>query len=261
MNKTCLAAWGALITAGCLALSGCGKAPETKPATGHALPTPPYISKYAPGQFGGQLILAITNPPTFNPVLANSPAAEAVTRLLFSSLVVMDLAGDEAQPGLAESWSVDSDQRTWTFKLRKGLRWSDGEPLIADDVVFTWNSVLNDRTLNPFSYNLYRLNGTNLTVTKVDDVTVRMVTPVVFAPFLEFFRAGGPSCPSTFLPGPSPPNGMAKSIGSMRSHPRWSVADHFGLKKLFPGNPSSSSATRNSGWWTARAGDCRIWTR
>ena len=55
---------------------------------------------------------------------------------------MIDSIAASVEPGLAESWTNSPDGKTWTFKLRKNLRWSDGEPLTADDVVFTWNDVI-----------------------------------------------------------------------------------------------------------------------
>ena len=171
--------WLALATV----LDGCSKKPR-----GHALPEPPCVSACQPGIAGGRLVLtAPGNPRTFNPLLNGDPASDAVVRLLFSSLVTVNLESQEAEPGLAESWSVAPDQKTWTFKLRKNLRWSDGELLNADDVVFTWNEVMYNPKYNQSTYDLFRSNGKNFEVTKVDDLTVRVVTPEVFAPFLEYF--------------------------------------------------------------------------
>ena len=163
--------------------AGCSKTPH-----GHALPRPPRVANCEPGKPGGRLVLtAVGNPRTFNPLLDFDPASEAVARLLFSSLVTINFESQEPEPGLAESWSVAPDQKTWTFKLRKNLRWSDGEPLTADDVVFTWNEVMYNPKYNPGTYDMFRANGKNFEVTKVDDLTVRVVTPEVFAPFVEYF--------------------------------------------------------------------------
>jgi peptide/nickel transport system substrate-binding protein len=165
------------------AMGGCSRQPQ-----GHALPEPPRTATCEPGVMGGRLALSLAgNPRTFNPVLDGDGASDGVIRLLFSSLVEMNLESQEAEPGLAESWSVAPDQKTWIFKLRKNLRWSDGEPLTADDVVFTWNDVMYNPKFNQATYELFRSNGKNFAVTKVDDVTVRVVTPEVFAPFLEYF--------------------------------------------------------------------------
>ena len=128
-------------------------------------------------------------PKTFNPLLANESGSESVCRLLFSSLVYFDMATQEPTPGLAESWSVDAYQKTWTFKLRKGLRWSDGQPLTADDVVFTWNDLIYNPEFSRFTRDLLRVDGKPFTMTKVDELTVRVVTPEVVAPFLQFVSA------------------------------------------------------------------------
>src|SRR5262245_32402103 len=108
-----------------VALAGCEKPGGSRPSGGHALPQPPLVSKQEAGQRGGRFVIAIAgSPQTFNPLFAFDGASDAVTRILFSSLISLDLATHEPGPGLAESWSVEPDQKTWTFKLRQGLRWS-----------------------------------------------------------------------------------------------------------------------------------------
>ncbi len=163
-------------------LGGCGGKPQ-----GHGLPEPPRVANCDPGIPGGRLVLAaIANPRTFNPLLEDA-ASDSVVRMLFGSLVTVNMERQEPEPGLAESWSVADDQKTWTFKLRKNLHWSDGQPLTADDVVFTWNEVMYNQKYNPNTYELFQSGGEKFEVTRVDDLTVRVVTPEVFAPFVEFF--------------------------------------------------------------------------
>jgi peptide/nickel transport system substrate-binding protein len=170
-----------------LAASGCGKSSATKSAAGHDLPLP-LVAQCEPGRPSGRLTLVTTGVPrTFNPVIAMDGASDAVTRLLFGSLVNLDMATQETGPGLAESWSVAPDQKTWTFKLRAGLRWSDGEPLTADDVVFTWNEVMYNPEMNQATYGVFLVDGKRFSISKVDNVTVRVVTPEVFAPLVEYF--------------------------------------------------------------------------
>ena len=65
-----------------------------------------------------------------------------------AGLLGFDVPTQQVKPGLAESWTNSPDGKTWTFKLRKNLRWSDGEPLTADDVVFTWNDVIYNPEIN-----------------------------------------------------------------------------------------------------------------
>jgi len=170
-----------------LALAGCGK-PGGPQAGSHPLPPSPLIAKGEVGRPGGRFVIgASASPKTFNPLFALDTASDAIVRLLFASLVNLNWAAQQPGPGLAESWSVAPDQKTWTFKLRAGVRWSDGELFTADDVVFTWNDLMSNPEFNPTTYHLFRFGGQGLTVTKVDDLTVRVVTPEVFAPFLEFF--------------------------------------------------------------------------
>jgi peptide/nickel transport system substrate-binding protein len=170
-----------------LMAAGCGKPAAPAPPAGHPL-SAPLIARCEPGQPGGRLTLVMPAPPhTFNPLLALDVASDEVVRMIFGSLVNLDLTTQEVEPGLAESWSVAPDGRTWTFKLRPGVRWSDGHPLTADDIVFTWNEVMYHPDINQTTYDLFRVGGTNFAVSKLDDLTVRVVTPAVYAPFLEYF--------------------------------------------------------------------------
>jgi len=177
-----------LICAGLLCgLAGCGKQGRAKQEA-HALPTPPLVAQCEPGVMGGRLTLAVPQGPrSFNPFLAADPASDNIVRLLFGSMANLNWLTQEAGPGLAESWTVTPDGKTWTFKLRSGLRWSDGKPLNADDVVFTWNELMYNRDINRFTYELFQIGGKRFEVSKLDDLSVRVVMPEVFAPFLEFF--------------------------------------------------------------------------
>ena len=68
------------------------------------------------------------------------------------------------KPGLAESWTNSPDGKTWTFKLRKNLRWSDGAPLTADDVVFTWNDVIYNPKIDNVTRDPFIINGKKFTM-------------------------------------------------------------------------------------------------
>jgi peptide/nickel transport system substrate-binding protein len=169
-------------------LSGCGEktvsAPE-KSATSYPLPDPPLIVSCEPGVRGGRLVIATyRDPKTFNPITKEESSSDVIVRHLFWSLCNFDQVNQEPVPGLAESWQVAADKKTWTFKLRKGLRWSDGEPLTADDVVFTFQALYDTNSVNSQA-DSEKVNGKPFTVTKVDDLTVQIVTPEPYAPFLE----------------------------------------------------------------------------
>ena len=171
-----------------LVLAGCGKPAAPKPSAPHPLPPSPLIAKGDPGQPGGRFVIAVgASPKTFNPMVAPEGSFDSIIRLLFASLVTWDWSTQQPGPGLAESWSVAPDQKTWTFKLRQGVRWSDGEPFTAADVVFTWNDVVYGQEINRNAFDLFRVGGRPFAVTKLDDFTLQVVTPEVLAPFVEVF--------------------------------------------------------------------------
>jgi peptide/nickel transport system substrate-binding protein len=173
--------------AGTLALAGCGRSGHNR-NTGHPLPPSPLVNSCESGRAGGRFVIGLSaSPKTFNPLFAFDGPSDEITRLLFGSLVSWDQTAQAPRPGLAESWSVAQDGKTWTFKLRPGVRWSDGHPFSADDVVFTWSDIISNPQFNHITYDLFRIGGKSFEVSKVDDNTVRVVTAEVFAPFVEFF--------------------------------------------------------------------------
>jgi peptide/nickel transport system substrate-binding protein len=184
-------------------LSGCGKKTETAPeksAASYPLPDPPLVAGCEPGIPGGRLVIGeLGDPKTFNPITANETSSRDIYRLMFKKLLNLDCASQEVGPSLAESWTNAPDGKTWTFKLRKGLCWSDGEPITADDVVFTWNDVIYNTNIDNVMRDGFIIGGKKFAVTKVDDLTVRVVTPEVYAPMLVNFGAGVEIVPKHIL--------------------------------------------------------------
>ncbi|MWV42365.1 ABC transporter substrate-binding protein [Paenibacillus sp. HJL G12] len=91
------------------------------------------------------IIVGLTDPSgAFTPYFTQSGYDGNVNSLLFSSLVTVDEKGLPI-PDLAEKWDVSDDQLTYTYHLRKDLKFSDGSPLTADDVAFTW-TILFDKS-------------------------------------------------------------------------------------------------------------------
>jgi peptide/nickel transport system substrate-binding protein len=180
-----------LILAGIL--SACGSKENTsssKSPDSTSLPVPPLVSRAEPGIRGGRCVIStFSDPKTFNPITANESSSTDIITKMFAGLLSLDVPKQEILPGLAESWEVGSDNKTYTFHLRKGLRWSDGKPLNADDVVFTWNDVIYNTNIVNVIVDQFRLDGKNFAVTKTDDYTVQVVTPDIYAPFLYFFGA------------------------------------------------------------------------
>lgn len=188
----------AFVAAFAAMLVGCDKREGSgaQSAQNVPLPEPPYVSKCEPGVPGGRLVIAqLGDPKTFNPITANETSSTDILLRMFAGLVAVDVPTQGIVPGLAESWSVDSDNKTWTFKLRKNLRWSDGHPLTADDVVFTYNDLIYNSNWVSVVRDAVQIDGKDFTVSKVDDLTVKIVTPDIYAPFLQFAGAGVPIMP------------------------------------------------------------------
>lgn len=106
---------------------------------------------------------------------------------LYDTLILWDLSkGDKAadlRPGLATEWAVDpNDKKRWIFKLRPGVKWHDGCPFTADDVVWNMNRSTNDKApeFDPMQFAQARAYLTNFaSVEKIDDLTVAITTKTV----------------------------------------------------------------------------------
>ncbi len=91
-------------------------------------------------KYGGTLVMVYHDPGVFNPIV--EWGFQAVTAMCFDGLVAFDKEGNLV-PALAESWEVSKDATSLKFKLRKNVKWHDGQPFTAADVKFTYDTVLD----------------------------------------------------------------------------------------------------------------------
>ena len=123
-----------------------------------------------------------------NDVISMDPAAKdsgtemGLNAHLYDPLVDYDV-DLSLKPGLAESWSLLDDGLTWQFKLRKGVKFSNGNDFNADDVVFSFERILNDPALEMGVY-LGRLDH----LEKVDDYTVNLITKYHYPVFVNSLK-------------------------------------------------------------------------
>ncbi len=106
-----------------------------------------------------------------NPLYATGPVDGSVSRLVFGSLLKLD-ANNKLIPELADSWQVDASELNYTVRLHPGLIWQDGQPLTADDVVFTYQTIQNPDAKSP----LYT-SWQGITVAAKDPSTVVFTLP------------------------------------------------------------------------------------
>lgn len=149
--------WSAVILALCLALAACtGDSATTTTSSG--------------GSADGTLVVAMGNEArTFNTNYIVDHYAFYVDRNIYGRLVARDFASEELFGDLALSWEGSDDLLEYTFKLREGVKWHDGEDFNADDVVWTYNDLIATGA-EAFAYPHV---STIETVEKVDDYTVK----------------------------------------------------------------------------------------
>lgn len=139
----------------------------------------------APG--GSYREAVVGRPARLNPLFDHLNSVDRdIDRLIFGALVSFDYAG-LPMPDLAEGWTISPDGIIYTFALRPGLRWQDGAPLTADDVVFTFGLLQQpDFPGRPDLVELWR----QVQITKIDRWKVSFKLPEPFAPFLDYVGVG-----------------------------------------------------------------------
>lgn len=107
-------------------------------------------------------------PDNLNPMIGYETSALEIFHLNYDYLVGFKADDLQPAPELATSWSTSADGKEWTFELREGVAWQDGEPFTADDVVFTFETIMEDEVANYVGYTEHIE-----AVEAVDDHTVR----------------------------------------------------------------------------------------
>jgi peptide/nickel transport system substrate-binding protein len=133
------------------------------------------------GRYGGTLIVAQrSEPKTLNPVIAaDAPSREVIGRLT-ADLIHINRASQQTEPALAKSWGISKDGRIFTIKLRHGLRFSDGQPFNADDVVFSFQVYLDEK-VHSSQRDLLVVGGKPIEVQKIDQYMVRFTLSQPYA--------------------------------------------------------------------------------
>jgi peptide/nickel transport system substrate-binding protein len=128
------------------------------------------------GQYGG----------TWRRAVGNRGDMMLNARIGYESLVRWDRSGRKVIPNVAKKWTVSDNGKTYTFYLRKGMKWSDGEPFTADDIMFWYEDVVLNKDLTPAFPSWLITGGKPGTVEKVDDFTIRFKFVKPHGLFLEY---------------------------------------------------------------------------
>jgi peptide/nickel transport system substrate-binding protein len=130
---------------------------------------------------GGTAVIIIdSNPETLNAAITTGTEPGDIGAKVFEGLVWVD-ANHQAQPSLATSWSVSPDNKTYTFTLRRGVKWHDGRDFTSADVKFTYDEALTK--LHPRTQNTMRRLEPVLEMPDPQTVVVKLKE--TFAPFVS----------------------------------------------------------------------------
>lgn len=203
-----------------------------------------------PGQRGGRIVLALrAEPKTLNPLTAaDAPSREAISTMQ-ADLIHINRSTQLTEPALAKSWKVSPDGLEYTLTLRKGLRFSDGQPLDSDDVLFTMRVYL-DESVHATQRDLLIVGGKPIAVRKVDASTLTFQLAKPYGAGERLFD-GLTILPRHLLEKPYLDGKLGQSGTLSTPTNQWVGAGPFRLKEYVPGQ--KLTLERNPYYWKADA--------
>jgi peptide/nickel transport system substrate-binding protein len=156
-------------------------ATATLPLTASAAPTAAVTQATAPGADTGgtprTLKIAVSQSvDSLNPFLASRLISTSVLRLMYEYLTNYDPVDNRTVPGLATAWRPSADKLTWTYTIRSDARWSDGRPVTAEDVAWTFRTMMTDEAAGAANGS-YVGNFREVTAPSPTVLVVRLRTP------------------------------------------------------------------------------------
>jgi peptide/nickel transport system substrate-binding protein len=154
-------------------LGSCSVSPETNSVKKNT------VEPRGNGMRGGSLTYRLTTPPkSFNYVMAADEATIAATFVpLTSGLIDFDHSTQQYVAALAESWSTSADGKTVTIKLREGLKFSDGDDLTTEDVIFTLAAIYDEKTNSPAYRDAMLVGGKQIETRRINDREMELILP------------------------------------------------------------------------------------
>lgn len=146
----------------------------------------PQDAKQSPitGKKGGHLVLAMAGEPkTYNIFLATDVSSVTYLRSMFPSLIGLDFDSMKDQLELARSLEISSDGKIYTLKIRRGLQWSDGKPFTVDDVLFSYQVMVDPKILTGIKDVFKQSDESYPLLEKLDSETLRFTQKEVNALF------------------------------------------------------------------------------
>ena len=148
------------------------------------------------------------------------------------SLLFWDYTGEKVGPNVAKGYEFQDDGRTFVLHLRKGMRWSDGEPLTADDFVFWYEDIYQNKELIPTPHILFSINGKPGKLEKVDDYTVRYVFAAPYFLFADILAGSTPMSGHAFRGGDDMMGSFAPAHYLKQFHPKYAAGGRDAVDKM-----------------------------
>lgn len=207
------------------------------------------------GHSGGRLVLALrSEPKTLNPVIAEDAASEEVIRCVTADLIDINRKTQKTEPALAKSWTVSREGKQYTLHLRRDIRFSDGQPLTADDVVFSFQMYLDEKIDSP-QRDLLIVGGKPITVEKIDADTVRFTLAQPYAAADRLFD-GFAILPKHLLESAYRSGSFLQALSISMTPSQFAGLGPFRLKEYVPGE--RIVLERNPYYWKQDTGGNRL---
>lgn len=143
-------------------------------------------SGWEEGNPGGELIITqVSDPKTLNRIVSEETTTSEIMDLVFDAVVERDMLTLDWAPNLVESWDIADDELSVTFTMRPDLKWSDGEPLTAEDVVFTVNEIMMKEEVEGSYRDAFFVGDELSTVELIDEDTFRLTVPQIYADIIS----------------------------------------------------------------------------
>jgi len=186
------------------------------------------------GRSGGRIVIGLrSEPKTLNPVLAADDTSRDVIRCMTADLIHISRETLKTESALAKSWNVSRDGKQYTLHLRQGLHFSDGQPMNADDVLFTFRIYLDEKNHSP-QRDLLVIGGKPVDVRKVDEYTVRFNLAQPYAAAERIFD-GLAILPAHLLESTYQGGGFAHSWSLTTPASQFAGLGPFRMKEYVPG--------------------------
>jgi peptide/nickel transport system substrate-binding protein len=198
------------------------------------------------GRAGGRAVVSLrAEPKTLNPLTAVDAPSREVIGTMEADLIHINRRTQMTEAALAKSWKVSPDGLQYTVVLRKGLRFSDGQPLDADDVVFTMRVYL-DENVHATQRDLLIVGGKPITVRKMDAGTVVFQLAKPYGAGERLFD-GLDILPRHLLEKPYQEGKLAQAGTLATPANQWAGAGPYRLKEYTPGQ--KLVVERNPFYW------------